>query len=235
MFFELNYYQILEVSQKATQTEIKQAYRRLAKCFHPDSQQKTANHEKIIEVNAAYEVLGDPQRRRVYDQKLQSENSYHFSTKRQQRSDRAQKEYQQNRQQEKDADTHQWLWLKKIYTPINRLVRLILSPLETQIDYLSADPFDEELMEEFQNYLQNCRNYLSQARQIFASQPNPVKLAGVAMNLYYCMNQIGDGIEELEWFTRNYDDHYLHTGKEMFRIARSLQHQAQDVARLVAR
>ncbi len=55
-----DYYHTLKVSPKATQAEIKQAYRRLAKLFHPDSNQETANHETIARVNEAYEVLGTP-------------------------------------------------------------------------------------------------------------------------------------------------------------------------------
>jgi molecular chaperone DnaJ len=65
-----NHYDTLDVSPQATSTEIKQAYRRLAKRFHPDSQSETADPEKIIQVNAAYEILSDPNRRRSYDQQL---------------------------------------------------------------------------------------------------------------------------------------------------------------------
>lgn len=56
--------------------------------------------------------------------------------------------------------------------------------------------------------------------------PNPANLAGVAAHLYYCLNQVGDGLDELEFFTLNYDDHYLHTGQELFRIAEGLRWEA---------
>ncbi|MDB9505259.1 J domain-containing protein [Spirulina major CS-329] len=49
-----NHYQILQISADATATEVKQAYRRLAKQFHPDSQNNTASHEQIVALNAAY-------------------------------------------------------------------------------------------------------------------------------------------------------------------------------------
>ncbi|NEO95870.1 MAG: DnaJ domain-containing protein, partial [Moorea sp. SIO3G5] len=49
-----NHYQTLDVHPHATTLEIKQAYRRLAKRFHPDSNSPTADPEKIIQVNAAY-------------------------------------------------------------------------------------------------------------------------------------------------------------------------------------
>ncbi|MGL5509507.1 MAG: J domain-containing protein, partial [Microcoleaceae cyanobacterium] len=65
-----NHYQILKVNSNATPAQIKQAYRRLVKIFHPDSNQNTADLEEIIKINAAYEILGDPQKRSSYDQKF---------------------------------------------------------------------------------------------------------------------------------------------------------------------
>ena len=57
--------------------------------------------------------------------------------------------------------------------------------------------------------------------------PNPSNLAGVAAHLYYCLDRVADGIEELEFFTLNYDDRCLHAGQEMFRIAAGLRYEAQ--------
>ena len=226
----LNYYQTLEVAQQASQTEIKQAYRRLVKRFHPDSQLETANHEKIISINAAYEILSDPQRRRSYDQQLLAGAAYSSFTRRQQRTAQAQNNYQRHRQTRREADAQQLHWLKAVYQPIGRLIKQILNPLDTQINYLAADPFDQELIEAFGDYLEECRELLNQARFVLASQPNPPQWANVAAHLYYCLNQISDGVDELEWFTLSYDDHYLHTGKELFRIADSLYNEAQVTA-----
>jgi molecular chaperone DnaJ len=223
-----NHYQTLEVSHNATQQEIKQAYRRLAKLFHPDSQMDTADHNKIIVLNAAYEILSNPHSRRLYDLELGSSQTANSLIKRQERNAQANQQYQRYRQAGKKEELQYHQWLTEVYHPINRLISLIINPLETEIDYLAADPFDQELMDNFSDYLANCRHYLQIASITFASKPNPARLAGVAANLYYCLNQIGDGIKELEWFTLNYDDHYLHIGQEIFRIAQGLRLQARE-------
>jgi len=64
-----DYYQILSVSRNASEKEIKQAYRRLARKYHPDLNLGDKSAEaKFKEINAAYEVLSDPEKRKKYDQ-----------------------------------------------------------------------------------------------------------------------------------------------------------------------
>jgi len=224
-----NHYDTLHITSTATSAEIKQSYRRLVKLFHPDSNQKTADPEQIVRINIAYEVLSDPQQRRTYDRKLHQTDL----DNRQQRSAEAQTNYHHRRQTGQDADAQLQQWLKQVYVPVNRLLYHILSPLAEQIEELSADPFDDELMTDFQTYLEDCRHYLNQAQLTFRSLPNPATVAGVAAHLYYCLNQLGDGIEDLNLFTLNYDDHYLHTGQELFRIAAGLRREAQVAIRSV--
>jgi molecular chaperone DnaJ len=221
-----NHYQTLEISHKSTPDEIKKAYRRLAKQFHPDRQTGSASHEKIVAINAAYEILSDPLRRADYDSQL----SLNSPERRAQRTATAQANYHRYKEAQQDDEAQVKQWYNKTYSPINRLIGQIIRPLKRQIDRLSADPFDDELMSVFQDYLETCRQNLDRAKSLFSQYPNPSKMAKVAASLYYCLNHLSDGLEELETFTLNYDDRSLHTGQEMFRMALRLQVEAKQIA-----
>ena len=62
-----NYYEILGVSRDATQEEIKNAFRKLAKKYHPDSSGSPEDKEKFQEIQEAYAVLSDPDKRKTYE------------------------------------------------------------------------------------------------------------------------------------------------------------------------
>src|SRR5215470_13986884 len=64
-----DYYKVLGVPRNASEEDIKKAFRRLARQYHPDvAKNKKGAEEKFKEINEAYEVLGDPAKRKKYDE-----------------------------------------------------------------------------------------------------------------------------------------------------------------------
>jgi len=68
-----NYYEMLEISENSSQEELKAQYRFLVQAWHPDKfsspEQKEKAENKTKEINKAYEVLGNPDKKREYDLK----------------------------------------------------------------------------------------------------------------------------------------------------------------------
>ena len=64
-----DYYEVLGIGKQADEKEIKKAYRKLAKKYHPDMNPgDTAAEQKFKEVTEAYNVLSDPEKKKLYDQ-----------------------------------------------------------------------------------------------------------------------------------------------------------------------
>ena len=120
------HYQTLQISAKATADEIKQSYRQLAKKFHPDVNGGKANSDRIIKINAAYEILSDDRKRREYDYLLQPA----VAIPRQQTTPSATP--RRPRTVGRELDEELVLWLNQVYTPINRTINWIIKPLKAQ-------------------------------------------------------------------------------------------------------
>ena len=69
---DANYYEVLEISRNANQREIKSAFRRLARKYHPD-RNSTVSDDIMKNINIAFELLSDPGKRQQYDETLVGE------------------------------------------------------------------------------------------------------------------------------------------------------------------
>jgi DnaJ-class molecular chaperone len=68
MATQRDYYEVLGISKSATDADIKSAYRKLALQYHPDRNKEAGATEKFKEISSAYEILGNSEKRKMYDQ-----------------------------------------------------------------------------------------------------------------------------------------------------------------------
>ncbi|MEJ6827114.1 MAG: J domain-containing protein [Synechococcus sp. ArSW.bin.68] len=222
-------YRVLGVSRSSTATEIKAAYRQLVKRHHPDV---GGDSERILALNAAWELLGDRDRRRAFDQQLSSKPREKEEARRRgarnARASQAARHASGHASAEDDALAN---WLKKVYTPIDRMLGQVINPFAAQLRELSADPYDDTLMEGFCHYLEQSRSKLNKVKDLFQSTPTPSSAKGFGLSLYHCLSEVEDAIGEFERYTMGYVDGYLHDGREMLREARQRRKRLKEERR----
>ena len=222
-------YEVLEVTSSATQAELKAAYRRLVKQHHPDA---GGDEERILELNAAWEQLGDPETRRCFDRKSGSpESAREEARARGARNARASQAARHASGQGASEDQALSTWLQKVYAPIDRLLGQVINPFSAELKALSADPYDDDLMQAFCTYLEQSRSRLDKVKNLFQSLPTPPSAKGFGLSVYHCLSQVEDAVVELERYTMGYVDSYLHDGREMLREARQRRQRLQQERR----
>ena len=196
-------YQILKVHPSAKLEEIKKAYRKLVKIHHPD---KGGDSAVMLEVNSAWETLKkkhkDLNLNKVNNSKVYKQNEYKRETNNYSNSEYIKK------------------WFQSIYLPIDKLLGQIINPLGSKIRDLSADPYDQILMDSFCLYLEESKNKITKIKKIYTSFRSPSIIRDFSLDLYHCLSHVEDGINELERYTMGYVDNYLHDGKAMIAIAK---------------
>ena len=216
-------YQVLGVVCTASAAEIKAAYRRLVKQHHPDA---GGDEHRILELNAAWEVLGDAQRRAAHDR--QSGSAAGAGTARSAAAGRAARKATAEAAR---GDAQLLAWLQQVYAPIDRLLGQVINPFPAQLRALSADPYDDRLMEAFCAFLEQSQAKLEKVEALYRSMAAPASAQGFSLSVYHCLSQVQDALTELERYTMGYVDGYLRDGREMLREAKQRRSRLQEERR----
>ena len=212
---EKNFYKELGLDKNATKSEIKSSYRSLVKQHHPDT---GGEKERFLAIQNAWETLNDPIKKEQYDRNFFSSNSSFDSLKENWEEKLNSKKYNSSNK-DKEVET----WIKEIYTPINRLISQIIKPLNNEIKELSADPYDDQLMENFCSYISLSQKKIEKVEKIYNKKLVPKSISNLGLDLYHCFSQVKDALSELDRYTQGYVDNYLFDGKEMIKEAKIIQ------------
>ena len=209
-----DYYKELGVSRNATKSEIKKAYRLLAKKYHPDT---GGSNDKFLAIQKAWETLNDKQKKIIYDENLLFQKKFDshiyetWSTE----------VKINNSSTTKDNDIKNWII--NTYIPLNRLITQVIKPLNQEIKKLSADPYDDELMEKFCEYISQSQKKMDKVSEVYKSRIIPSSISSLGLDLYHCYSQVQDALDQLDRYTQGYVDNYLFDGKEMMKEAKRIQ------------
>lgn len=216
-----NLYAVLGVNPAASAADIKAAYRALVKRHHPDA---GGDDQTILALNAAWEVLGDRERRRQYD----AQQMLHLNGR---APAGGTSPPSASTRSSRTAEGLLLDWLQQVYAPIDRCLGQVINPFAAQLRALAADPYDDALMEAFTSFLQNSQTRMDRAEQLYRSKACPAVARGFSLNLYHCLRQVQDALMELERYTMGYVDDYLRDGREMLREAKRQRDQLHQERR----
>ncbi len=210
-----NHYELLGLQENATKGEIKSSYRRLVKKHHPDA---GGEKDRFIAIQVAWETLNDPFKKEKYDKCLLSlKQLSNFQ------SDNWEDKVNAKKYSSSIKDNEVKNWINNIYNPTNRFISQIIKPLSQEIKKLSADPYDEELMDNFCSYISLSQKKIEKVDKLYKSIPVPHSISSLGLDLYHCFSQVKDALSELDRYTQGYVDDYLFDGKEMMKEAKRIQ------------
>jgi len=210
-----NLYEELGLKKNASRSEIKSSYRSLVKQHHPDA---GGEKERFLAIQNAWEILNDPFKKEQYDRNFFSSISSFDSL-----SENWEEQFNSKKYNSSIKDREVETWIKEIYTPINRSISQIIKPLYSEIKELSADPYDEQLMENFCSYINLSQKKIEKVEKIYNKKLVPKSISALGLDLYHCFSQVKDALSEFNRYSQGYVDNYLFDGKEMIKEAKRIQ------------
>ncbi|MBN9393882.1 MAG: J domain-containing protein [Candidatus Melainabacteria bacterium] len=221
----VDHYQVLGLARGVSASDIKIAYRAMVRSCHPDLSFNDANRrksdtERMMALNAAYEVLIDEDSRREYDRLLSKSNLQRFTTG-----------VKTPMQDSLDEEKAREKYLRYVFNPHRRSIEKALTQYKKRLSKLAEDLYDETELEEFANYVQDIDTTLRQASTDLSRHPAPASCKPALQWLRHAIAQAADGLEELNYFCGNYDYDHLAMADNLFKIAREHLKTCQDSLR----
>lgn len=210
------YYQILGLEHTASPEDIKRAYRSVAKEQHPDvghhaksPEQRRQDNEDMLLINEAYQTLIDKVKRTEYDLIIGvtvSIKIFEFT--------------------KTGEDEARELFLARVFYPARSSINRMLSRYGKELKALSQDLYDEELLDNFQAYVDELEKVLRKASNMFSTHPAPVTLTAPVHMMRQSIAQAADALEEMHRFCLNFDYDHLSMAENLIRISFDLSKQA---------
>lgn len=220
-------YQVLQIPRAASAADIKAAYRQLVKQHHPDA---GGDPKRIVAINVAYEILGDPAARKAYDGTVAPGVPFDRDATTPPRS-------RQHAWRTGGAGVAQQeqllLWLRLVFDPVCRQMGKVINPFHSQLRALAANPYDDQLMEAFCCYIKASQRRLDVMDVAYRSCSAPRLAKGMSIGLFQCFNQLREAIDQLDLYTKGYVDDCLRDGQEMLRQAKRMRMNLQQERRQI--
>jgi molecular chaperone DnaJ len=219
---QTNYYEMLGLQPQVTPLEIKRAYRALVKNHHPDVEyherdvsQRDQATEYMMRINEAYETLIDQSKRAAYDSLLSAVGHGRRTA----------------RFTDLDEAENREVYLRMIFHPARQSMLRVLKKYKRQLSDLSLDIYDDELVAEFEKYVDEVESTLRKASQSLSSRVVPSSLDGAVTMMRYSIAQAADGLDEMRRFCQNYDYDHLHMAANLFRESNDLSRQGLQLSK----
>jgi len=205
-------YKKLGVNPNTKFEEIKAAHRKLVKKYHPDA---GGDEEKIKVLNEAWKQIKDNYKsnKEAY---INKQNIYSYDNiNGNEKINFPKKENKKNKKEEIDSE----LWLKNVYLPSDKILSKIIRYTPKKIKELSADPYDDKLMESFCDFIEDSKKNIDKISKKYQEVNPPKTIFDLALDFYHCFSMVKDALHEYELYTYGYVDNYIHDGNQMMKKA----------------